>query len=325
MADQSGRKISYGIATEATRGTAAATATYWLSQATADFQNKSDFIENNTVFGIVNVNSASEIVRDYAEGKLDGNVTDSSFGMILLAALGGSSVALHPGETAVYDNTFTQSQANNPQSLTIFRKDTNSDKAYALAMLKTLEIDVIVGEYVKFTTDWISRQGVTNSDTVAYALENRFKAKFATAKLAANTAGLAAATAVPLKSFKLTITRKLNPYYVFGSTTPNDIFVEEFDTKGEIVLRYTDQTWETPHYANTPQAISIDLVNTEVSIGVASNPALLLTLPKLTLNTWKVDENINNITEQTVGFVGLYDFVSSSELQAVLTNTINGY
>lgn len=324
MADQSGRKISYGFGKENPRGTAA-TAAYWVSQSTADFQNKSKFIYNDTAFGVLNKNSAADIVEDWAEGKIAGNVTDTSFGLILLALFGGSSSALHPGETTVYDTTFAQSQSNTPQSLTITRKDTNSDKQYALAMLKSLEITVIVGEYVKFTSDWVSKKGATSTDTTAYTLENRFLAKHAVAKMATNVAGLTGATAVPLKSFKLTISRKINPYFVFGSSDPGEIFVEEFDTKGEFVLRYTDPTYEVMHFANTLQAVSIDLKNTNVSIGTSSSPELKLTLPRLSLDTWKVDENISNITEQTVGFTGLYDFASASELQAIITNTVATY
>jgi len=320
VADFSGRKVAVGVAKEATRGTAV-TPAFWVPQLTVDFQNVSDVVWNNSVFGVLNKNSASEIVKDYAQGKIEGKITDQTFGLFLYAALGSYSSALHSAETLVKDHTFTQSQTNTPQSLTITRKDGNSDKNYPLAMLKTLEIDVVVGEFVKFSAEFVSKKGVTGTDTVTYSLENEFKAKYATAKMAANTAGLGAALAIPMKSMKLKIDRTINPYFAFGTNDPAEIFVEEFSTSGEFVLRYTDQTYENYFFNNTVQAISLDLLNTDVTIGTSAHPELIFTLPKADASSWKVDMKPAGIVEQTVGFNGLYDFASSSEITAVLTNS----
>ncbi|QNK82599.1 phage tail tube protein [Nakamurella sp. PAMC28650] len=320
MADVSGRKVSYGIAKEGPRGIAT-TPTNWIPLLTFDFQNKSDQIWNESVFGVLNKNSGSELVKDYAEGKLEGKVTDQTFGLLLYAALGNYSGALHAAETLVKDHTFTQSQANNPQSLTITRVDGNTDKNYPLAMLKSLEITVVVGEFVKYVAEFVSKKGVAGTDTVAYVLENEFKAKFATAKTAATTAGLGAASAIPMKSFKIKIARKVNPYYVFGSNDPNEIFVEDFETSGEFVLRYTDQTYENYMFNNTVQALQVAVVNTSVTIGTSANPALTITLPKADASSWKIDMKADGIVEQTVGFMGLFDFASSTEISAVLTNS----
>jgi hypothetical protein len=320
MADVSGRKVSYGLAREGTRGVAT-TPTNWIPLLTFDFQNKSDTIWNESVFGVLNKNSGSELVRDYAEGKLDGKVTDQTFGLLLYAALGTYSSALHAGETLVKDHTFSQSQVNNPQSLTITRVDGNTDKNYPLAMLKSLEITVVVGEFVKYSADFVSKKGVAGTDTVAYVLENEFKAKYATAKMAPLQAGLGAAQAIPMKSFKLKIERKVNPYYVFGSNDPNEIFVEDFSTSGEFVLRYTDQTYENFMFNNTVQALQISVVNSAVTIGTASNPSLTFTLPKADASTWKADMKSDGMVEQAIGFMGLFDFVSASEITAVLTNS----
>ncbi len=320
MADVSGRKVAYGLAKEGTRGTAV-TPTFWVPQLSADFQNHSDQVWNESVFGVLNKYTGSEIVRDYAGGKIEGKITDITFGLILYAAFGSYSNALHAGETLVDDHTFTQSQANTTQSLTITRKDGNSDKNYPLAMLKSLEITVMVGEFVKWNADFISKKGVTGTDTVSYTLENEFKAKYAVVKMAANTAGLGAATAIPLKSLKLKFDRKINPYYIFGQNDPGEIFNEDFTTSGEMVLRYTDQTYENLQFNNTVQAFLLDLKNTDVTIGATTNPELKFTFPKVDAESWKVDMNKENIVEQTVGFRGLYDFTSASEVTAVLTNT----
>lgn len=326
MADFSGRKIAYGIAPETTRGTAPAAATFYLQQLSADFFNKNEEIMNDSALGVLNVNNASEVVKDWAEGKIEGKVLDKQFGLLLLAALGNVSTAANADASGlVKDHTFTQSQSNTPKTLSIFRKDGNSDRVHALATLKSLEIRVVVGEFVTYTAEFLAKKGATVSTTVAYAAENEFKPKYATVKMAANTAGLGAATAVPVKSFKLTITRDLNPYYVMGSNDVNDIFVEQFSTSGEMVLRYTDSTYENQHFNNTVQAVSLDLRNTDVTIGTSANPRLQVTLPRVTTNDFTLDAKKENIVEQTVAYSGLFDLTTASEITAILTNLQASY
>lgn len=325
MADFSGRKVSIGLAPEATRGTPTAAAS-WVQQLDADFFNKSDKIINESVVGVLNSGSASEVVRDWAEGKIDGKVLDKGFGYLLYAALGQVSSAANPDASgSVKDHTFTQSQSNTPKTFTVTRKDGNGDKQYALGTLKSLEITVVVGEFVQYSSEGVTRKGAVSSSTVAYALENEFKAKYATVKMAANVAGLGAATAIPVRSIKLKFTRKTNPYFVVGSNDPSDIFVEEFSTTGEMTLRYTDTTYEVAHFNNTIQALLIDLQNTDVTLGTSARPRLQLTLPRVTTTDFNLDQKRDAIVEQTIALRGLFDPGSGAEVTAVLTNQQASY
>lgn len=325
---ESGRLISVGIAKEATRGTAV-TPAYWLNQTTIDFLNKIKLVNDDSVFGVLNKYERSDVVERWAEGKIEGYLGDQSMGLIFLGALGTlTSHAVHSGETTVYDNIINQSQSNTPQSLTITRKDVNSDYRYARGMLKTLELDIMVGEngYVKYSSDWIATfSNSTVSDTVSYVAENRFRPKHATVKMASTTSGLAGATAVLLKQLKLTITRTLNPYFVFGSNDINEIYVEDFTVTGDCTLVYTDTTYETLYYNDTQQAMSIDLKNTDVTIGSAANPELIITLPQLTLSIWSAKQDKDKLVEQTFGLQGQYNLSAAQEITVTATNTVPGY
>jgi hypothetical protein len=321
----SGRSDKVGIAKEATRGTVV-TPAYWLPQTTIDFQNKNKQVMEDSVFGVLSKYQRTDIVEQWAEGKIEGLVGDASFGLIMLAAMGTlASHSAHSGETIVYDNIFSASQSNTPQSLTITRKDNTTDYNYARGMLKSLELNVAVGEYVKYTSDWVAIMGVAGTDTPAYSLENRFRPKHAVVKMATTLSGLAGATAIPVKNFKITITRTINPYYVVGSNAPTEIYVEDFTVKGDFTLIYTDSTYETPFYANTQEALSLTLANTDVTIGSSTNPTLSLTLPQTTLSTWSISQDKDKIMEQTVGFQGQYNLANSEEITSTLTNLVNGY
>ena len=325
MADFSGRKISVGLGRETTRGTSVAP-TYWVKHLETDFLNKIEKIMNESAIGVLDKYSSAEIVKEWAEGKLEGKITDKAFGLILCALFGTTPTSVQQGATGVYDHTFAQSQSNTGTSLTIVRKDGNTNKRYPLAVLNKLDIECVVGEWIKFSAEFISKKGVTNTDTVAYVAENEFVPKHAVAKMASNVAGIGAATAIPVKSFKLSIERSVEPYFAFGSNDPSEIYNQEFEVKGDMVLRYTDTTYEDLWVANTNRAVDLNIVNSGVVIGSGSaNPAVRFTLPEANLSEWELDQSKDKIVEQTVGFQGLYNLSAAATLTAVLTNTVVSY
>lgn len=324
MSDFSGRKVAYGIAKEATRGTAVLP-TYWISWMAAEVADTAKTVTNDSAINVLDKSLGAAVTETSGGGKIDGIVTDQAFGLLLYACLGSHAVAAHTGETLVYDHTFTESQSNQAQSLTITRKDPNVVNQFALAMLKTLEIDVVTGEYVKFTSDWVTQPSVSNTASVTEITENNFISKNATVKLATNLAGLTAATAIPIKDFKITIEKDVNPYFVLGQNNPNEIFSQETTVKGDFTLRYTDDTYKTLRFNNTPQALLLDLKNTAVTIGTAANPELQIQMPQIFLTDWKPAQPIAGMVEQTITFEGTFSIGSAYMLQAIFTNTVATY
>lgn len=319
----SGRKVAVGIAKEATRGTAV-NPTYWLGWTTTDLADAGKTQLNNSAINVLDQNQSGEVVEVTGGGKIEGLLADQSFGMILLAWFGTHAAALHSGETLVYDHTFTESQSNQSQSVTLTRKDPNVVNQFPLAMLKTLEIDVVAGDYVKVSTDWVSQPSATATTTPAFIAENNFIAKDATVKMASNVAGLTGATTIAVKEFKLTMDKGVNPYFVIGQNNPTDIFSESVTVKGDMTLLYADDTYKTLRFSNTPQAVLLD-IKSGVTIGTAANPELTLTLPQVLLTDWKPAQPIDGMVEQTVTIEGTFSLAAAYEIQAVLTNKVTTY
>lgn len=325
MAEFSGRKISVGIGKETVRGTAVA-ASYWVKHLDLDFIDKNEKVLNESALGVLDKFSQVEIVKEWAEGKLEGKVTDKTFGLILASLFGQVPTSVQRAAEGVYDHTYVQNQTNTGLSLTISRKDPNADKRYALAVLNKLEIECVVGEFIKFSAEYVSKKGVTTANTTAYVAENEFVPKNAVAKFAANLAGIGAASAIPVKSFKLSMERSVEPYFAFGSNEPAEIYNQEFEVKGDMTLRYINTTYEDLWRNNTSQAVDLNIINTGVVIGSgASNPAVKFTLPEANVIEWDVDQSKDKIVEQTVGFQGLYNLAAAATLTAVLTNTQASY
>lgn len=326
-ADYVGRLgIKFGLGKEVTRGTAVVP-TQWVKHLSSAFEDNVKYVLNESGMGLIEKYNDAEIVETWGAGNLKAKVTDQSFGLILTALFSQSpTTALHTGETAVWDHTYALAETVTGTSLTLAKLQNGDNFAYARAMLAKLELDVTVGQYIEATSDWITAPSATGTNTAAYVTENEFVPSMATAKIASTKAGLAAATAIPLHSVKLTFNKNVNPDYVFGSTSPSEIFTQGFEVDGEFVLRHTDDTYRNLWSGGTFNAFELDLKNTLKTIGTASNPEVTFTLDQVVFDTWKTDQALDKIVDQTVTFKAMYNIANTELLSAVFTNTVDtGY
>lgn len=325
MPAESGRKVAVGIGRETTRGTAVAPS-YWPKHLELDFNQKSEKAWNESGVGVLDKYNSSDVVKDIASGSLGGKVSDRSFPLILAAACGQVPTSVQQGLTGIYDHTFAQSQANSSLALTLALKDSNRDDRYPLAMLSSLEISVAVGDWVKFTADFIAKKATPAAgNTVAYVAENEFKAKHVTIKLASTVAGLGAAAAIPVKEASLTIDRAVEDYMVVGSNDPYDIHAKEVEISGDMTLLYTDNTYRDLDFSNGYQALQLTLENTDVDLGGGVRPKIVLTFPRVSLKDWGLDQSLGNMIEQTAGLQGLYSQTDGYSMAGTATNLVASY
>lgn len=322
-----GRRISYGAAREVTRGTGAATATHWLPHLEADLQDKQTKALNESALGVIDKNNDSIVTEEWSEGKIVGKVQVDSFGLILLAALGSvTSTAGTVGGT--YKHTFDRLNSNLAPSLTLFRHDPVNDVRYVLSVLKSLEIEIVTGEYVKYTANFIGRKGATNANTVAFVeTEAEFTSKYGQLKLATTVAGLPAAQAVSIKSAKIKIEREAEAYYQVGSVTPAEIHNKTFDVTLEVEKRYSNNTYKDAAHNNTKYALSLGLVNTDDKIGTANNgdPSLTFTLPKVVVSEWELDQGLDDVVMESFTLQGLFSLADGYQMRAELVNETASY
>lgn len=319
-----GRKDLAGVGIEVTPGTAVAPQA-WQRHLKLALDPKTTVAQNNSAMGRVEDINDSAVTEQWAEGSINGKICDLTIGYFLLNIFGSVSAAAHPSETTVFDNTFTTSQSSIPPYLTFTRANPNATRRYGLGVLTDFELDIKTADWAQFTSSLVAKTGATASDTVALVAENEFTSKHTVVKLATNVAGLAAASALQLKSLKLKITRKADRFTPFGTIDPAAFDLNEWGVTGELVLRYTDTTLETLANANTRQAMSITLGNTDITIGTSSNPALAFTAPKVRLTPITLDDNLGQVLNQTIPFTCELDTTAGYMLQAILTNTQNGY
>lgn len=327
MAEYTGRKVSFGLAKEAVRGTAEAAPDYWLNHMSIGFYPRAEKALNESALGNLHKDNDSTTMTLWGEGDFEYKAGDQTIGSLLHASMGTINTAANADASgAVYDHTLTFDQSNNPASYTFFRKDPNIDEAYALGMVSSIELNAELGSWLMLNGSVITKPATAATTTVTRIAENEFKPKHISVKLATNVAGLGAATnEATLQSLRLTIDRSVERDLALTTDEPYDISVREIEISGEIVVRHADATHLTSYLNDTQQAMRISIVNDDVTIGTAANPGLVITLPKVTFDNWEIDQGLSDKVNQTIGFKALYDVTSASALSMVLTNAVVSY
>ncbi len=286
-----GRLESVGIGKEATAGTAVAP-TNWQPHLALTINPKTTVAQNSSALGRLEDINDSAVTGQWVEGSLQGKLLDTTIGLLLLNLFGTEVVTVK--ETTASNHTFTVNNSALAPSLTFTRVNPNATRRFALGEITDFELDVKQGDWATFTASIVAKTGVTSSDVAAYAVENEFTSKHLVVKLAANVAGLSGATALDVKSIKLKFVSKVDNYIPVGSIDVTSFDPHEFSVTGELVLRYSDTTMEVLGNANTRQALSIALTNTDTTIGATSNPALVFTAPKVRLTPIVLDNKLKS-------------------------------
>jgi hypothetical protein len=132
---------------------------------------------------------------------------------------------------------------------------------------------------------------------------------------------------VALKSIKLSIDDNIEDQEVLGNVAPADFLNKEFKVEGQLEAIYQNLTdfknasLATP---NVGQALIIDLKNTDVTLGSATNPELKITLNQVYFTEYSRPIKVKDLVYQTVKFRGSYKLADSAMITILLTNTVSG-
>lgn len=327
-----GRLFAIGIAKETSRGTAKTSATYWLPFADAAIDEKFTNVTQDEAYGIIEDSVGQFRVKNWAEGSLKVPLTDQSLPLLLLSQFGSNADTTHAGETTVYDHTIKVGESAQHQSLTLFIHDPLSgvDYSHALGVIHKTELDAELGKFAELSLSVKALKGVSQSSfTPSIASENRFLPQYMTFKYATTVSGLSGATPIQLKSVKLTIDANLEDDDVLGNVAPIDFLNKEFKIEGTLEAIWQNEAdfktvaLVTP---NVPQAMLIDLKNTDVNIGVVpSHPEVAITLDQVYFTELSRPIKIKDLVYQTVKFKATYSVANSEMGKIVVTNTVASY
>ncbi len=392
-----GRLFALGLAKETTRGTAIASASYWLPFDDLGFEEKFDNVSQDQAIGVVEDSSAMYRVKNYADGTFKLALTDQSAGLLFYSLFGGYNHGTHSGESSVYDHTFTPGESAQHQSLTMFIHDPLSGKDYSHAngVIHKMELDAELKKFVELSISARALKGAAQSSfTPSILSENRFLPQYMTFSYAPTTGGVngtltatgsgtstihitslsintnqlnvgmrvtgtnipagatiaaivsssafdlsVATTGAPgtmtfngaivaLKSFKLSIDESIEDQEVLSNVAPLDFLNKEFKVEGSLEAIWQNESDFKTVALATPQvaqALLVDIKNTDVILGTATNPEVKVLLDQVYFTEFSRPIKIKDLVYQQLKFKATYSLSNSEMIKLVLTNTVSSY
>lgn len=325
-----GRLLQLGVAKESTRGTAPASPTFWPAIDDWNLDERFLNVIDAQAYGIIEDSASQTRVKDWSEGQIGGPWLMTSVPLFMLSLLGTDTVTTHAGETTVYDHLLSVQQGVQHQSVALYIHDpvTSQDYKYANAVVTKVDLSVETGKFFTWSAQVMARKGATNAAyTPTATAENRFVPQYLTFKVAANLAGLAAASPIVIKSAKMTIDAKHVPYDALGDKNPKDFLNTEFSVDFTLEAIYQNEAdFKTASLANTAQAMRLDFVNTDVTMGVAStNPQVRIDCAKVVFTEFSRPLKLGTVITQVIKGKAHYSLGDSQMIKILCVNTTASY
>ncbi len=323
MAKVIGRTGAIGIAVEATKGTALAP-TFWVPVKSYSFDDKVEYVKNDSAMGRIEENNDADIVKLWAEGEYGGKIFLNSVGAELTGVFGTSPSSVQRATSGVYDHTYALANNNAHDSLCIGYEDAIQEIRFPYGMVNSWSLEVAVDDYVMRTINLISKKSASATNTPAFTNEVEFIPSQVSLKLASTAAGLDAASAINVTSFNMEVAKNAEALYVLGSNEPQDIINKQFSVTGTIELYFEDTTQRAYVFGNTHRAIRLDMLDASIDLGSGHNPQLRFDLNEVVFEEFERGWDANDPLKQTLNFTALYSQADSSMIGARLTNTQTG-
>lgn len=312
-----GRRGVLGVGKESSRGTPV-NPDEWIPRVTISFDDRTTTAREEEGLGRIEDSDSNHVVSKMGEGDIEFEANDRQLGMFLTSIM-GASPSTSGGPTYTHD--YSVSNTNQPQSLSLFYEDPDEIKLFPLSVVSQLSITVEQDAIVRCTATIMSKVGRDWTTQTADFTEigQKFLHQHLVFKLATDTSGLSAASAISLKSATLNINRNATFDNVLGTVEPEDVLGQQLSVDGSITLNKEDDTYRDYMKNGTYRALQFALVRSATS-------SLTIQLPKVDFTEWEQDRALNEIVGQSINFKGNYDAANAvaSISTCSLVNTYDG-
>jgi hypothetical protein len=323
MALERGEALALGVAIETARGTFVAAQDYVRQREPSTIQRVTEEVDIKETRPTGVSRDAKVIVMQKVEGDVALNLRFRTIGYFLKSLLGGWSSATEVGQTTVYRHTGTLNPNVLQPTLSLsMARGTYPHKQIPGAVVTKMGLKFPVDDVINgsVTIKGLTETTVANFTPAYAATDYLAPHQMVTVKIAANTAGLGAATALVATDLEINLTRDNMDRVNISSILPVDFVAKLLDITGKFTMDKSDDTYKDLADAGTSRAMSITVTNTAQSIGSpTTNPQLVITLPNVTLNTTE-KRPLDGIVTEEVTFEANYDDTAASAITVSLLN-----
>ena len=279
--------------------------------AKLSFDDKTVTVRESQGLGKIADGDSAYVTQKNAEGDIEAEVYDKALGLLLTSLIGAAPSSSGGGP---YTHTFTLSQSNQHQSLSVFFQDPDSTKLYANAVADSWKMTVAESAIVEHVWSFKSRSSDDFSTlTPDYtSLGSKFLHQHLSFKLATTVGGLSGASKIALKNLELNVNANTMFDNALGTVEPQDVLNQQFSVTGKFTLNKNDDTYRALMNNLTYNAMEIKLTNGTTSI-------LTIQLPRVHFANWEQDRTLDKIVGQTIEFTANYDAANAADIISTLT------
>ncbi len=324
MAINTGRITKVGIGLESVFGTKSSSITWvpWESFAENPQQER---VKDDSAIGRIEAPLRNDIVRRWSEPSMTIKAYGETIG-ILMKTIFGDVLSSGPIDSA-YTHDFSVKNDNDPVSLTIVFKDGNRTRMITGAVVNTVNIQMVQNDYIKFDISFIGFAAEDTVDTPSYVAENIFTGAMPIIKLAPTIAGLAGASATCFQEANIEINKNASTeeFFCLGDVSIQEIVNKKFELNGSFTRVMQSEEYQDIFDVGTDQAMSFVIVNTGITIGASTNPAVSFEIAPSSLENYQPSTGIDDIITESWDFVSQYSQDDSKMISSQLVNTTVSY
>lgn len=257
-------------------------------------------------------------VRNYTGG-YNMNAYPNALGYVLLSALGAVSTSTVGGESVVYEHIFTETVAK--KSLTVEQVIGSVTERFAGFIASGFNLQFKVGEPISVGFEGMAKTVASNTKiTPVYETRNAFKWD-QISSISLDSVDLKAY----IESGNIEYKNGLGTFHGFSSNNePTLAYVENSELTGSFTALMDGTNVDALSAKFRSQTeMPISFMVTGESAGIASNCAIVLTIPRAVVSTYvtKLDTSYNQVT---------FDFVAGKDssdglIEFILVNTKTTY
>lgn len=317
------RMINVWFWKESTRWTAVAVSK-WTPKTSLSFDEKTEKIMDESSLWVITSNSNAYQTKEFAEWTIEMNVWIEAIALPLLSLLW--SVSSAAASAWAYTHSFSLSETNQHQSLTIWIKDPVVDYQFPLAMIESMTISAEVWSFATVSIDYKSKKWVAWTQTVSFWTDYNLLAKSWIFKIANDLASLWAAWSKCIQSFEITISKNLEDIYCLWNTEPTDFVNKNVTVEWSFVAVFENEAdYKDITFSDSTKALRLQLIDWNTTIWASDNPTLTIDLAKASFTEWEKTQWNDEVVSQTITFNWMYSIADSSTIDIELTNETASY
>lgn len=226
-------------------------------------------------------------------------------------------------DSSIYVHLFEVQQDNNHPTMTTFGNNSVQDVYATYCAINSFGITVNTEEYITFNTSILGKALSDDGSppTPSFTVENLFMARHTNVYLASTAAWLDSADAEDLQNLSVNIEKNLYQEPKLWTKSVNAFHNQNLDVSGSISGIYkTNDTMDLLRN-ETKRFMRIDVVNSDVTIGTAENPAMIMEFGQMVFDDFNKSSDNDQVATVDSNFVGEFNQSSGYSMSIELINT----